>query len=127
MFDTPMLHGNGWSAREDESHARVAVISSELNQRVFGGGNSVGRQLRIDQADFTVIGVTDQWRPTPRFYDMYSDRYGALEEVCVPFSTSRDLRMGRNGSMDARADSGGVAARPKATGTWSMQSASRVT
>src|SRR5690606_12738002 len=96
MFDTPMLHGNGWSAREDESHARVAVISSELNQRVFGGGNSVGRQLRIDQADFTVIGVTDQWRPTPRFYDMYSDRYGALEEVFVPFSTSRDLQMGRN-------------------------------
>src|SRR5690606_21166180 len=118
MFDTPMLHGNGWSAREDESHARVAVISSELNQRVLGGGNSVGRQLRIDQADSTVIGVTDQWRPTPRFYDMYSDRYGALEEVFVPFSTSRDLQMGRNGSMDCWGDSGGDSTSLNAPCTW---------
>ena len=95
MFDVPMLHGNGWSAREDADRARVAVISRSLNDRVFGGGNSVGKQLRIDQSDFTVVGVVDEWRPTPRFYDMNSDRYGQLEDVFLPFSTSRDLDMGR--------------------------------
>ncbi len=118
MFDTPMLYGNGWSQREDEAHARVAVISRALNERVFGGDNSVGRQLRIDQADFTVVGVVDHWRPTPRFYDMYTDRYGALEEVFLPFTTSRDLDMGRNGSMDCWGDSGGDPTSPSAPCTW---------
>ncbi|HET6395230.1 MAG TPA: ABC transporter permease [Pseudoxanthomonas sp.] len=118
MFDVPMLYGNGWGAREDDAHARVAVISRSLNERVFGGGNSVGKQLRIDQSDFTVVGVVDEWRPTPRFYDMNSDRYGALEDVFLPFSTSRDLDMGRNGSMDCWGDSGGDSTGVNAPCVW---------
>ena len=118
MFDVPMLYGNGWGAREDDAHARVAVISRSLNDRVFGGGNSVGKQLRIDQSDFTVVGVVDEWRPTPRFYDMNSDRYGALEDVFLPFSTSRDLDMGRNGSMDCWGDSGGDSTGVNAPCVW---------
>lgn len=118
MFDTPMLYGNGWSAKEDADHARVVVISKSLNERAFGGGNSVGKQLRIDQADFTVVGVVDEWRPTPRFYDMNSDRYGALEDAFLPFTTSRDLDMGRNGSMDCWGDSGGDATGPNAPCVW---------
>ena len=118
MFDVPMLHGNGWSAREDADRARVAVISRSLNDRVFGGGNSVGKQLRIDQSDFTVVGVVDEWRPTPRFYDMNSDRYGQLENVFLPFSTSRDLDMGRNGSMNCWGDSGGDSTGVNAPCTW---------
>ena len=104
MFEVPLLHGRAWSESEDNARARVAVISSALNERVFGGGDSTGRQLRLDQADFTVIGVIDDWRPTPRFYDMYSDRYGELEDVFVPFSTAVDLKMARSGSMDCWAD-----------------------
>jgi len=118
MFDAPMRHGRGWSAKEDQDHARVAVISSALNDEVFGGGNSVGRQLRIDQADFTVVGVLDPWRPTPRFYDMYSDRYGELEDVFLPFTTSRDLDMGRSGSMDCWGDSSPDATALNAPCTW---------
>lgn len=118
MFDAPMRHGRGWSEKEDQDHARVAVISSALNEEVFGGGNSVGRQLRIDQADFTVVGVLDEWRPTPRFYDMYSDRYGDLEEVFLPFTTSRDLEMGRSGSIDCWGDSSPDATAINAPCTW---------
>ncbi|UNK56409.1 ABC transporter permease [Pseudoxanthomonas daejeonensis] len=118
MFDVPMLYGNGWSAKEDEAHARVAVISKSLNERAFGGANSVGKQLRIDQTDFTVVGVIEDWRPTPRFYDMNSDRYGALEDVFLPFSTSRDLEMGRNGSMDCWGDSNGDSTSVSAPCVW---------
>jgi putative ABC transport system permease protein len=118
MFDTPMLYGNGWSAEQDQARARVAVLSKATNDRVFGGANSVGQQLRIDQADFTVVGVVDDWRPTPRFYDMYSDRYGELEEVFLPFTTSRDLEMGRSGSMDCWGDSEGDSTQPNAPCTW---------
>jgi putative ABC transport system permease protein len=106
MFDMPFLYGNGWSGTEDEKHDRVAVIAKALNDKLFGGGNSVGKTVRLDKTDFRIVGVLDEWRPTPRFYDMNSDRYGALEQVFLPFSTSRDLKMGRNGSMDCWGDSG---------------------
>src|SRR3546814_14150087 len=37
---------------------------------------------------------------------MNSDRFGELDQAFLPFSTSRDLKMGRNGSMDCWRDSG---------------------
>ncbi|MBC7990232.1 MAG: ABC transporter permease [Luteimonas sp.] len=100
MFATPFLYGSGWSKTQDDRRERVAVISKELNDKVFGGGNSVGKTLRVNMNDFRILGVLDKWRPTPRFYDMNSDRYGELEQVFLPFTVSRDLDMNRSGSMD---------------------------
>ena len=118
MFQVPFLHGNGWGAPEDENSARVAVISSDLNRRLFGDGNSVGKQLRLDQADFTIVGVMDTWRPSPRFYDLNMDRYGEQEDVFLPFSTSRDLAMGRNGSMNCWANTGADSTTLNAPCVW---------
>jgi putative ABC transport system permease protein len=100
MFEAPFQYGNGWSRTEDDKHDRVAVIARKLNDKLFGGANSVGKSLRLAQKDFRIVGVLDDWRPTPRFYDMNSERYGELEQVFVPFTVSRDLDMDRNGSMD---------------------------
>jgi putative ABC transport system permease protein len=100
MFDAPFRYGNGWSATEDEKHEHVVVIASDLNEKLFGGGNSVGKSIRVNQHDFRIVGVLAPWRPTPKFYDMYNDRFGELEQVFVPFTTSRDLKMDRSGSMD---------------------------
>jgi len=104
MFETPFLHGSGWDKGVDDRRERVAVISSELNERVFAGEDSVGRTLRINGNDFRVVGVLDDWRPTPRFYDMSLDRFGEVEQVFVPFSVAIDLRLGRNGSMNCWSD-----------------------
>jgi putative ABC transport system permease protein len=118
MFDVPMARGRGWTRAEDDAHARVAVISKSLNDKLFGGADSVGRKLRLDQSDFTVIGVVADWRPTPKFYDMYNDRYGTLEDVFVPFSTAVELKMGRSGSMDCWGDNNGDAYALNAPCTW---------
>jgi putative ABC transport system permease protein len=104
MFDVPFAHGAPWSATEDASRARVAVISKELNEKLFEGENSVGRTLRMDQHDFRIVGVLDAWRPTPHFYDLSSGQYAELEAVFVPFSTSRDLHLDRNGMMNCWGD-----------------------
>ena len=100
MFDVPMLHGNGWSKTEDDRHGRVAVITKALSDKLYGTDNAVGRTLRMDGHDFRVVGVMDQWRPTPKFFDLNSNRYGEVEQIYLPFSTSRDLDLGRNGSMN---------------------------
>ena len=46
------------------------MLSKELNERVFGGANSVGSTLRFDNADYRVIGVLDAWQPVPYFFDL---------------------------------------------------------
>jgi putative ABC transport system permease protein len=105
MFDTPFQYGNGWSATEDARRDRVVVITKKLNEKLFGGGNSVGKSMRMNQHDFRIVGVLDDWRPTPKFYDVNSDRYGETEQAYLPFTTSRDLDMDRNGSMNCWEDS----------------------
>ena len=47
----------------------MAVITKDLNDKLFGG-NSVGKSIRLNQNEFRIIGVTDKWRPTPRFFDL---------------------------------------------------------
>lgn len=99
MLAAPFLFGNGWRKAEDDARSRVAVIAKPLNDRLFGGENSVGRSLWLNRTEFRVVGVLDDWRPIPKFYDMYADRYAEIEQVYVPFSTSRDLDMDASGRM----------------------------
>ena len=113
MFDVPMLYGNGWGKSSDERRERVAVISSKLNEKLFGGANSVGRTVRFDGTEFRIVGVLADWRPTPRFFDLNSDRYGEAEQVYLPFSTSRDLKLGRNGSMSCWSKADGAQDDPE--------------
>jgi putative ABC transport system permease protein len=100
MFDTPFEYGRPWTAADDESSARVAVISSSLNNKLFDGKNSVGQILRVDDADLRIVGVMADWRPNPHFYDLYLGQYGENEDVFVPLSTSQDLKFGHSGSTD---------------------------
>ena len=100
MFDTPFLYGGGWTATEDQRRDRVVVIAKELNDKVFGGANSVGKSIRMNGNDMRVVGVLDKWRPAPKFYDVNSNRFGEPELAYIPFSTSRDLKLDRNGSMN---------------------------
>ena len=100
MFEVPLAFGRSWTAEDDAGRSRVVVIGQELNERLFGGADSTGRELRIDQTAFRIIGVMDAWRPTPRFYDLTNDRFGGVEQVFLPFSTSRELELGTSGNMN---------------------------
>lgn len=100
MFDVPFLHGQGWSATEDEAKARVVVISRSLAERIFGRTDVLGEELRLDGHALRIIGVTADWNPQPRFYDISSGGYTQPEEAFIPFSTSRDLNLDRRGNVD---------------------------
>ena len=113
MFATPFLHGTGWSKAEDDRHARVVVIAKSLNDKLFGGANSVGKSVRMEGNEFRIVGVLDEWRPTPKFYDLNgSNGFGDAEQAYLPFSTSRDLKLGRNGNMNCW-DNGDAADDPE--------------
>jgi len=103
MFDVPFRYGRGWSAADDEARSRVAVISSDLNEKLFAGANSVGRTLRLRGKDVRIVGVLAPWRPSPLFYDVRGGRfsngdtadfYSKPEDVITPLSSALEINDG---------------------------------
>ncbi len=106
MFGTPFLYGHGWGAADDNASARVVVLSAKLNDKLFGGRDSTGQTLRLQDADFRIIGVLGDWRPTPHFYDLDTTSYGGSEGIYVPLSTSQDVGMQHAGGVDCWGNGG---------------------
>ncbi|MBS0432005.1 MAG: ABC transporter permease [Proteobacteria bacterium] len=103
MFEAPFRYGSGWSAREDAARASEVVISRGLNQKLFGGADSVGRTLDLGGHDYRVAGVLDPWNPRPRFYDLFSTSGFADEpDIYVVFSRAMDLHMYPSGRNSCR-------------------------
>ncbi|HWK73919.1 MAG TPA: ABC transporter permease [Povalibacter sp.] len=84
MFDVPFLYGTGWPRTADEAPEPVVVISKAINDRVFGGVDSVGRSINVSGRPFRVVGVIDGWMPQPRFYDL-SGAFDPSEGIFLPF------------------------------------------
>ena len=57
MFDVPFIYGTGWSRAEDDAPGAVVVLSRFMNQKLFGGANSVGREVILDGHPYRVVGV----------------------------------------------------------------------
>ena len=98
MFNVPFLYGSGWDRSADEAVEPVVVLTRELNERLFGGENSVGNWLTMEDTQFLVVGVIDTWEPTPRFYDPINGGFQEVNEMFVPFSLTRVLELGSSGS-----------------------------
>lgn len=97
MFETPFLYGSGWSAAQDDAHAAVVVISNALNQQLFGGADSVGRNVRLGDHDYQVAGVLADWNPRPRFYDVL-DGFSDPPDFFLPFTRAVDLHTSTAGN-----------------------------
>ena len=100
MFDLPFAYGQGWSHAEDESQARVAVLSDESNQRLFGGENSVGKTFRFGSEIFEVVGVLKPWSPLPRFYDLTTGAFDEPEDLYLPFTLHIQKQWQRQGNTN---------------------------
>jgi putative ABC transport system permease protein len=103
MFDAPFQYGAGWTADDDERHARVAVITADLNNKLFRGENSVGKTLRLRDTDVRIVGVLKPWRPSPLFYNVTggwmaggdtADFYEKSEDVMTPFQAGLEINDG---------------------------------
>ena len=98
MFDVPFLYGSSWDRSADAAAEPVVVLTRELNERLFGGENSIGNRLTMEGTQFLVVGVIDTWEPTPRFYDPINGAFQDVNEMFVPFNLTRVLELGSSGS-----------------------------
>ncbi|WP_199096834.1 ABC transporter permease [Dyella sp. ASV21] len=105
MFDVPFQYGGSWSAEQDEAREPVVVISRALNQKLFGGENSVGRRMTLDDRQYRIVGVTENWDPKPRFFDMFSgNAYARPSQVYIPFNYAVDQKIDTYGNNNCGSD-----------------------
>ncbi|MEA2561077.1 MAG: putative transport system permease protein [Acidobacteriota bacterium] len=103
MFEVPFKYGSGWSKAADGSPAGaepVVVINSALNEKLFGGANSVGKTLRIDRREFRIVGVIGPWRPRVKMYDINGNQFSQPESVFLPFNWIEPMEIRSVGNRD---------------------------
>jgi putative ABC transport system permease protein len=102
MTDAPFQYGSGWAAADDEQRAAVAVISDKLNQKLFGGANSVGKIVDVDGKDYRIVGVLKKWSPQPRFYDVVNTGgfTTSADDLFIPFLRAIDVSMTNDGNTN---------------------------
>lgn len=103
MFEVPFRYGNGWSEQDDRARAADVVISDQLDQKLFGGADSVGQMLNLGGHDYRIVGVASHWNPRPRFYDLFSTSGFADEpDIYMVFNRALDLQMRTGGRNSCR-------------------------
>jgi putative ABC transport system permease protein len=100
MFQLPFIYGSGWDDSADQNLERVVVLSKEINERIFGGENSVGRNVRLNGLDFQVVGVMDEFLPVPKFYDVTNGAFNEPEDIFIPFNIAVEYELPRNGNTN---------------------------
>jgi putative ABC transport system permease protein len=100
MFDVPFAYGGPWDRAADKKGEQVVVIDNATNQKLFGGVNSVGKRVRIDDREFTVVGVLKPWRPFIRMYDLNGNWTAPPEPIYMPFSLTPAMQIRSNGNSD---------------------------
>ena len=99
-FDVPFIYGSGWSRSEDDAPAAVVVLSKHMNQKLFGGANSVGREVVLDSRPYRVVGVLAAWMPIPKYYDIAGWGWTLPEDVFIPFGWMRTAKMSPHGNVN---------------------------
>ncbi len=99
MFDVPFRFGNGWNASADAAPEPVIVLSHDLNEKLFGGANSVGQTMRWNGREFRILGVLERWQPEPRFYDLNKGHFAEPEAAYVPWGWGKALSLQTAGNV----------------------------
>ena len=102
MFDVPFKYGGPWARTEDDDHASVVVLTRALNELLFGGANSVDKTLTVGAKTYRIIGVLDEWHPSPRFYDVggHGQTFSGDDQLFLPFTRAIDEQMPTDSTLN---------------------------
>ncbi|MEO8460079.1 MAG: ABC transporter permease [Dokdonella sp.] len=107
MLEPPFAFGGPWNRDQDDSHARVVVLTQAINEKLFGGQNSVGKTVRMDGVDYSVVGVLGDWHLRVQYYDLSHGAFSnELDEFFMPLTTAIDLKRRSSGNNSCWKSSG---------------------
>ncbi len=98
LFEIPFAFGGAWNADADRNAETVVVLDHASNLKLFGGEDSVGNSVRIEDRTFTVVGVLKPWNPTVKFYDLTNNTFQNPEALFLPLSLTRPMEISTAGN-----------------------------
>jgi putative ABC transport system permease protein len=90
MFALPFRFGGPWTRQDDAAGAPVAVLGGPLNDQLFGGADSVGREVVVDGRPFRVVGVVEGAQPFSPEWDR-AITGGPQDLLYLPFAEHERL------------------------------------
>lgn len=116
MFGAPFRAGTGWTAEQDQERARVVVLGTALDRKLFGDATGIGQTVRLNNTDFRVIGVLDDWHPQPRFYGQPGYRtFGGADQFFLPLQIALELKFSFKGNLSCWSNGGDTRTSDKCT------------
>ncbi|PKI01684.1 ABC transporter permease [Glaciecola sp. 33A] len=100
MFELAFLYGGAWTSEQEAAATPVVVIDEETNDRLFGGENSVGKQIYLDDTAFRIVGVTKQWRIHTKYYDLNNGAFNSPESIFMPITLIAPLEIQNMGNTN---------------------------
>lgn len=89
MFEVPLLHGSIWA---DDKARLELILAKQTAEKMFGRTNVVGEKILLDDRDFTVVAVLDDWQMLPRLYDANNGgQLSEADQVYMPLETGYDF------------------------------------
>lgn len=108
MFEVPFRYGNPWHADDDARKGDVIVLSRATSEKLFGDADPVGRDLRMGETSYRIVGVIGDWKPLPRYYRIINGNGGAFDgsdDFFIPFASAVRQEMGNQGNNNCSGDS----------------------
>jgi putative ABC transport system permease protein len=90
--------GRSFTEMEDQHSAHVAIVGSDIVDNILGAGDPLGKEIRVDGAPYTVIGVGES---QGKMFGRSMDNW-----VAIPLTTFLEA-YGSNQSLQILVDSGG--------------------
>jgi putative ABC transport system permease protein len=98
MFEPTFAYGGPWDRQQDTEHARVVVLGKDINEKLFGGQDSVGKNVRMNGIDYRVVGVLNEWNLRVKYYDLTNGAFADPDEFFMPYTTAMDLKQRSTGN-----------------------------
>jgi putative ABC transport system permease protein len=84
MFEQEFIYGGPWSLQQEKDGLKLAVIDTSLNEKLFGGIDSVGQSFYLNGDSFQVVGVTEKWELNIKYYDLNNGAFNDPERIFIP-------------------------------------------
>lgn len=93
MFGVPLERGRFWTDAEQRDGIPVAVITTGVEQALFGGEDALDHEVHIGSSLFRIIGISGEWAPQAKFHFLAPGQPawgGTPDSVFLPLQASLD-------------------------------------